>query len=117
MKQTPTDVTSTVKTTPLTVTHYARTVALYSIFEMELDVLASSFSSLSLAFTGFAFGLAATCGVTVITIDNLNPKTNGILSATAIAAALLTLFFGYNATRDWRKSKDAARAVRQRPLQ
>lgn len=63
-------------------------------------MLASGFTSLSLTFFGAAFaGLSTAVGTLVAA--TLDSRTHATFVAVAVAAAVLTVFFGFVAGRDW----------------
>lgn len=101
---------------PLTVNQHPRDVDCFTILDVELDMLSENFSSLSLVFAGASLGAAISLGATVLSVDTLDPKVHGGFVGTTVAMAVLTVFFGYNAVRDWLKARSTANTVRQRPV-
>lgn len=86
--------------TSLTIAYVPREMRVHQITEDELRMLRTGANSPSLALLGIALGLVATSVTTLATVDLPN-RTFAVFVAVLLASTLLTLFFGFHASRDF----------------
>jgi hypothetical protein len=98
---------------PVTIDVMPRRVAMYRLFETELDSLGSAQNSVHLAFFGLAFGAALALGITLLTVDISNPKTYAAFWASLLVSMAGTLYCGVRAAFDWRKAKENIRKIKE----
>jgi hypothetical protein len=98
---------------PVTIDIMPRRVAMYRVFETELENLGSAQNSVHLAFFGIAFGAALTLSVTLITVDINNSKTYASFWASLLVSVGASFYFGLRALFDWRKAKRHVRDIKE----
>ena len=98
---------------PVTIDVMPRRVAMYRLFETELDSLGSAQNSVHLAFFGLAFGAALALGITLLTVDISSTKTYAAFWASLLVSVLGTFYFGLRAFFDWRKAKQNIRSIKE----
>ena len=92
-----------------------RTIRTYRVADQELHALSAPSSSPSLALFGVMIGVTATCVATLASTDITAPVTKAAFTIGVCAFFVLSLFFGWQAVREWRRARAVVQQLRTGP--
>ena len=98
---------------PVTIDVVPRHATMYRVFDTELDRLGKAQNSVHLAFFTLCIGIAIGFGVTLLTVDILDPKKYAAFVALLVVFMLASIYFGIMFARDYQECKNEIARIRQ----
>ena len=86
---------------------------MYRLFDTELERLGRAQNSIHLAFFTLCIGVAIGFGVTLLTVDILDPRKYAMFIALLAVSLLASVYFGIMFGRDYRECQNEIARIRR----
>ncbi len=86
---------------------------MYRLFDTELDSLGKAQNSIHLAFFTLSIGIVIGLGITLLTVDILDPKKYATFMALLAVFILASIYFGIMFSRDYKACKNQIDRIRR----